>query len=361
MTVTAEQAIRRGVDFWAQWQQENPGGSQFAKPNWYDCPDPSGAQIKGHNRINFDGYTLKNAAIYDAFAEGIGIRDAIIDGCRFEEGDFSRADFSNTCFVGTHFNKTILTDSCFDGASFINCNLNRVNLTGARFCLKEITETVVYGISAWDLRTCEAMQQSKLVIERTYDLYSDLVERGQIPVTVDNIELAQFIHYLSDHKKMRDTINILNARGVLLLGRFRDGGLDRLYRIRDWLLTKNYTPMIFDFGRPDSLDLTETVVTMAGLSRLVLADLSGGSVPQELHAILGAFEKPVIAFSEQDPYALLKDLMRKNPYVFFVKFASDAELLNGLAKKLADAEQGHKQLVLRLAELYDQSENRASR
>jgi hypothetical protein len=119
--------------------------------------------------------------------------------------------------------------------------------------------------------------------------------------------------------------------------------------------------MIFDFGRPDSLDLTETVVTMAGLSRLVLADLSGGSVPQELHAILGAFEKPVIAFSEQDPYALLKDLMRKNPYVFFVKFASDAELLNGLAKKLADAEQGHKQLVLRLAELYDQSENRASR
>lgn len=357
MTVTSEQAILKGVDFWARWQRENPVEINFTRPTWYDSPGQDGVQIKGRNRINFDGYTMKNVTIYGAFAEGISIRDATVDGCHFEEGDFSRADFSRTRFVNTRFNKTILTDSCFDGASFTNCNLNRVNLTGAKFCLKEISETVVYGISAWDLRTCEAMQQGKLVIERTYDLYSDLIERGQVPMTVDNIELAQFIHYLSDHKKMRDTINIFNAKGVLLLGRFKDGGLERLYRIREWLTAHGYMPMIFDFSRPDSLDLTQTVVTMAGLSKFVLADLSGSSVPQELHAILSAFEKPVIGFSERDPYALFWDL--RGP-VFLVKYTTDADLLKGLAEKLAEAEQGHRQLILRLAQRYDQTQAEAS-
>jgi hypothetical protein len=46
---------------------------------------------------------------------------------------------------------------------------------------------------------------------------------------VDDIELAQFVYYLNDHKKMRDPLNILNDNGVLLLGRFKDGGLERLY------------------------------------------------------------------------------------------------------------------------------------
>ena len=78
------------------------------------------------------------------------------------------------------------------------------------------------------------------MIEKTYDLYSEIITNGKIPMMVDNIELAQFVYYLSRHKKMRDAINILNSKGVLLLGKFRDGGLDRLYKLRDWLKEKGY-------------------------------------------------------------------------------------------------------------------------
>jgi hypothetical protein len=78
---------------------------------------------------------------------------------------------------------------------------------------------------------------------------------------------------------MRDVLNIMNARGVLLLGGFRNGGMERLNAIRERLQSLGYMAMIFDFNRPDSLSLTETVVTMAGLSKFVIADLSGASVP----------------------------------------------------------------------------------
>ena len=99
--------------------------------------------------------------------------------------------------------------------------------------------------------------------------------RGQIPLMVDDIEMAQFVYYLSSHKKMRNMINILNSKGELLLGQFKDGGLERLYKLRDWLKARNYTPMIFDFDRHANLDYTETVITVAGLSKFILADLTG--------------------------------------------------------------------------------------
>jgi hypothetical protein len=231
----------------------------------------------------------------------------VFDDTKFEEGDFSRADFSNATFRNTRFNKTILSGASFDGATFVNCNLNRVNLVGASFCVREITETVVYGIAAWDLKTCEGMKQSKLVIERTYDLYSTIVADGKIPLMVDDIELAQFVYYLSSHRKLRDTLNVLNTRGVLMLGGFENGGLERLNSIGERLAHHGYMPMTFDFGRPDSLSMTETVITMAGLSKFVIVDLSSGpSVPFELKSIFIAMKKPLLAIG--NPFALFRDM-----------------------------------------------------
>jgi hypothetical protein len=45
----------------------------------------------------------------------------------------------------------------------------------------------------------------------------------------------------------------MNARGVLLLGGFRNGGMERLNAIRERLQSLGSMAMIFDFNRPDSL------------------------------------------------------------------------------------------------------------
>ena len=73
---------------------------------------------------------------------------------------------------------------------------------------------------------------------------------------------------------MRNIINILNSKGALLLGQFKDGGLERLYKLHDWLKAKSYTPMIFDFDAAN-LDYTETVITIGSPSKFILADLTG--------------------------------------------------------------------------------------
>lgn len=316
-------------------------------PNWH------GSVTKGGNAYNFSNIHLKNLTIHRAFAEGLNIQNSVFENVYFDDGDFSRANFGNCRFVNTKFNKTIFTDANFQGSTFINCNLNRINLTNANFDVKEIRETVVYGISSWDLNVSDDAIQSKLVIEKTYELYSEIIAQGRIPLMVDNIELAQFIHYLSNHKKMRDTINILNKRGVLLLGKFKDGGLERLYKLRDWFSEQNYLPMIFDFDRPNSLDYTETVVTMSGLSKLVVADLSGSSVPQELHAILTNFVKPVVVYYDTAPYSMLKDLQRKNQYFHEIKFdGSNENLLAQLPAVIAAAESDFGNIVLELAKEY---------
>ena len=343
--------LMQGPAVWSAWRQRNPASLVFASPNWYNCPGRGGKQMKGKNRIDFSGMNLSGALILKAFAEGLTLRNCIFENTVFEEGDFSRADFSGATFRNTRFNKTIFTGANFDGATIVNCNLNRINLVGASFRVKEITETVIYGIAAWDLVTSEESKQSRLVIEKTYEFYSDLIRQEKIPMMVDDIELAQFIYYLSNHKKMREAINILNDKGVLLLGRFKDGGLKRLYTVLELLRGKGYMPMIFDFTRPDNLSLTETAVTMAGLSKFVSVDLSGSSVPAELQAILIQIKKPVLAFG--NPYALFPDLDDLTS-LRTIK-GDDLSLLKEIEENLPEMEKLHAERVMKLAKRYERA------
>lgn len=343
---------------WDDWVNANQSSVSYFNGNIDSIRNPNwhGSFYKGGNAYDFSGIHLRDVMIFKPFAEGLNIQNSVFENVLFDDGDFSRANFSNCMFINTKFNKTIFTDAGFAGATFINCNLNRVNLTNADFQVEEITETVIYGISSWDIHVSEKSKQSKLVIEKTYQLFSEIIAEGRIPLMVDNIELAQFIYYLSNHKKMRDTINILNKRGVLLLGKFKDGGLERLYKLRDWFANHNFLPMIFDFDRPHSLDYTETIVTMSGLSKLVVADLSGDSVPQELHAILTNFVKPVVVYHDSAPYSMLKDLRRKNRYFHEIKFdGTDDNLLSLLPPKIADAEKDFGEIILDLAKEYNGS------
>ena len=50
-----------------------------------------------------------------------------------------------------------------------------------------------------------------------------ITHRGEPDVTVDNIEVAQFVYLLLRNGKIRDVINTVARKGVLLLGRFTEG------------------------------------------------------------------------------------------------------------------------------------------
>ena len=133
-------------------------------------------------------------------------------------------------------------------------------------------------------------------------------------ITVPNIELAQFISLLVNNSKIRDIIDTITSKAVLILGRFSPERKSVLDSIKNELQEHDYLPILFDFDCPSSRDLTETVMTLASLAKFVIADLSSPkSIPQELKTIIPNFPsipiQPIIHESQKE-YGMFEHFKR---------------------------------------------------
>ncbi len=259
--------------------------------------------------------------------------------------DLSKKDLSRVDFSGANLKQTNLTDTILQGATLTNANLNGALLLQTNFEHAILNGCSIYGISVWDVRL-EGASQSGLIISG----------ENEPTTTVDDLEIAQFIYLLLNHKKLRNAIIAVTERGVLLLGRFSDGGLEMLQAIAVRLREENYLPIIFDFDRPDNRDYTETVKTLVGLSRFVIVDLSGPSVPQELYATAPHFDIPFATIIQdgRKPHSMFRDLL-KYPWVFPpVTFVNQEQLLELLPSKVvAPAEEKFKERQALLQQLFN--------
>ena len=93
--------------------------------------------------------------------------------------------------------------------------------------------------------------------------------------------------------------------------------------------------MIFDFPRDPNRNYTETVMTLAGLSRFVVVDLSGPSVPQELSATVPHFKIPFVPILQRGrhPWAMFTDILE---YEWVLKPIVEFEDNTSLLKMLND-------------------------
>jgi predicted transcriptional regulator len=106
-------------------------------------------------------------------------------------------------------------------------------------------------------------------------------------ISVDNLEVAQFIYLLLNNQKIRHVIDTITSKVVLILGRFTPQRKAVLDAIRDELRKRDYLPLLFDFDKPSNRDITETVSTLAHMAKFVIADITDArSIPQELMAIV---------------------------------------------------------------------------
>jgi hypothetical protein len=72
--------------------------------------------------------------------------------------------------------------------------------------------------------------------------------------------------------------------------------------------------MMFDFEKPTQRDFTETIKTLAGLSRFIIADITNPkSSPLELQAIMPDYMIPFVPIIHEDekPFAMFQDLKQK--------------------------------------------------
>jgi hypothetical protein len=126
---------------------------------------------------------------------------------------------------------------------------------------------------------------------------------------------------------------------VLLLGRFTEGRIVVLERLREELRKRGYLPIVFNFDKPETKDFTETVRLLAGLSKFVIADLTGPkSAPYELGAIVSQTMipfQPIIAAGET-PFAMLQDLWINYPDRVFrpIHYSSVDALITSFDEKI---------------------------
>ncbi|WP_283410919.1 hypothetical protein [Anoxynatronum buryatiense] len=104
---------------------------------------------------------------------------------------------------------------------------------------------------------------------------------------------------------MRDVIDTITSKVVLILGNFSPDRKAVLDEIRESLRKSDFIPVMFDFQKPASRNLTETVMTLANMSKFVIADISSPrSIGHELSAVIPRLQSvnfyPIIKHSETE-------------------------------------------------------------
>jgi uncharacterized protein YjbI with pentapeptide repeats len=381
------QILKQGVLKWNQWRADNPKirpdlrdiSFRMSSPSMLGI-DLSEANFRDTDLQNCDLYRawLVNADFSGAKLEYAGFGEATLGGAKFvkaelQEANFMKAhlfgaDFTEAKISGSKFYAAFLEQTIFNGqrlvgewfeaanlkdASLIGANLSSANLRGsnlqgadlrnamlcnadlrgARLIDTQVENTdfggaLVYGASVWSLNGIPKSQE-KLRIS----------SESEAMITVDNLEVAQFIYSLLKYEKLRDVFNSVSEKAVLILGRFGGGGLEILHAIASKLREMQYLPIIFDFERPQDRNYTETIKTLVGLSRFVIVDLSGPSVPQELYSTVPHFKIPFVPIIEGDRkvYAMFTDFLE---YPWVVKppfhFTNENELLELLPEKVIE-------------------------
>ena len=177
-------------------------------------------------------------------------------------------------------------------------NLSGANLVRTNLCNTTLTGSRVYGASAWDIEVDDQTKQQNLVI----------TPAGAAAITVDDIEVAQFIYLLLNNQKIRKVIDTITSKAVLILGRFSEERKLIPDAIRDELRNRDYLPIMFDFQPSANQATIETIKTLASMSRFVIADLTDvRSVLMELAAIVPAY-----------PSVAVRLLIKKSEHEYFM-------------------------------------------
>jgi hypothetical protein len=208
------------------------------------------------------------------------------------------------------------------------------NLTGA-----DLTGCRIFGVSAWGLKL-ERAKQRNLVIT---------VRHARTTVTVDNIEVAQFIYLLLNNQKVRDVIDTVTSKAVLILGRFTDERKKVLDALREELRKRNYLPILFDSSVPATRDITETISLLARMARFVVADITDArSIPQELAVIVPDLPSvPVqpLLLEGSAEYGMFEHFKRYPWVLETYRYASSERLIAGLSKHVIGPAENYAQSV----------------
>ena len=279
-----------------------------------------GADLSGDilSRANLSGADLTGARLFGADLTDADLREATLfqanlssahlTGADLREATLFQANLSDADLSKTDLRETILREANLREANLSHANLREANLSRATLVETNLEDAIltgchVYGIAVWNVKL-EGVTQDSLIITSEYEA----------TITVDNLEVAQFIYLLLNNPKIREVIDTIAKKAVLILGRFTPERKAVLDAIREKLRSLNFLPIVFDFERPTAHDFTETIMTLAGLSCFIIADITNPkSSPLELQATVLNYMTPFVPIIQEgeQPFSMFTDLQNR--------------------------------------------------
>jgi uncharacterized protein YjbI with pentapeptide repeats len=308
--------LKQGVEAWNAWRHEDP----------FIRPDLSGADLRGARlieamlsnanlfRADLTGANLLRAPLFEANLERANLAEARLTEASLREANLTEANLREANLFRANLREANFTEANLTDANLRQANLTEANLTEANLAEADLTEANlsganlteanlsgailiaanlyeanlteanlreanlhaaalvgtdltgvdltgcrIYGVSAWGLKL-EGTKQQNLVI----------TDGKEPEITVDNIEVAQFIYLLLHNEKIHDVIDTITSKAVLILGRFTDERKAVLNALREELRKRNYLPILFDFDKSTSQTTDETITLLARMSRSLL-------------------------------------------------------------------------------------------
>src|SRR6266851_3886554 len=193
--------LMQGTATWNWWRKQHPKVQ----------PDLSGAELSNAKLrlADLSGATLSNA----------NLSGANLSRVYFREANLRKADLRNATLIEANLSRATLrnadlTEANLRLANLSEADLSRADLSFATFVATKLkgatlTECRIYGISAWDIELTGATQDSLVI-----------TPEDEPQITVDNLKIAQFIYLLLNNEEIRDVIDTIAKKAVLIIGRF---------------------------------------------------------------------------------------------------------------------------------------------
>ncbi len=363
--------LKRGVDEWNQFRLENPDYTPDLSDAWL-CEEYlaqaelsevnlSGAQLYEADlrRANLDGASLISANLSKAKLRRASLVGATLREARLRQADLTGADLSGARLIQAELGQAVLrradlVKADLNGADLRGADLAGADLSGAllvdtNLFKANLSSCRVYGVSAWDVDLTGAIQSNLIFTAADQEFEAH----------VGNLRLAQFMYLMMNNASIREAIDTLTTKVVLILGRFTADRIGVLDAVADKLRHHDYVPVLFDFDKPLSRDTQETITLLARMARFVIADITDPRcIPQELVSIVETLPslpvQPLLEAGSQ-PWGMF-DHVRQYPWVLpIVQYEHCQDLLKTLERRvLKNLEKKVEDLESRRSDLHSQ-------
>lgn len=317
----------QGVEVWNQWRMENPDVK----------PDLEGVNARN---ANLPGIDLIEANMVRANLSGANLFRSYLSRAVLAQTNFSGANLSSSDLFGANLLQANLSKTNLLGANLIQANFKKAKLNEADLRYAQLIETNfeeasisgcrIQWVSAWGVNLKGAIQKDLIV-----------THPNEPTVTVDNLNVGQLAQLMIHDKNMDDVIDSISTRLVLILCRVTPERKGILDRTKEVIRKKEYVPVVFNFDKPGSKNVSETISPLARMARFIIADVAEpDSVPQEFFSLVPDLPSvPVQVIMERSlikEYSLLQELVKHDWVLKIQRYDDPNDLVQSLQETIID-------------------------